>query len=220
MRFARWTSLPVALLVMGLTLVWGAAPAAACSCEGAPFEVREGHLGVEAYEAVFVGTVTSNEQISSDQVRWVFEVESVLHGEVASPIALVTAVDGGACGLDWVSVGSTIAVGVNTWNGDLSTGLCSVDREAAVDGIGERRPPLNPGDPLAVNSDQVIEAVDIADPDDELTTLEVETAEVVIDVTDETPSESTTSQIIVVAIGILSILGAAVLTAVLARRSD
>ncbi len=199
MRFARWTALPVATLVVAVGLVWGATPAAACSCFGPPFEEFEGHEGVTAYEAVFIGTATDREQLSSEEVRWVFDVQSVLHGEVASPISLSTPVDGGACGLDWVSEGSTIAVGVNTWRGELSTDLCSIDREEAVDGVGERRPPLDPGDALAVNPGDV---------------------NVASDITDETPTESTLSQLIVVAIGILSILGAAVFTAILAKRSD
>ncbi len=200
MRFARWTALPVVMLVVGLSVVWGASPAAACSCAGAPFEAfEEDWEGIESFEAVFIGVAESSEQVSSEEVRWVFEVTSVLHGEVASPISLSTPVDGGACGLDWVSEGSTIAVGVNTWRGQLSTDLCSIDRLEAVDGIGERRPPLEPGDAAAVNPGDLNLASDIID---------------------ESPTESTTSQIIVMAIGILSILGAAVFVAVLARRAD
>lgn len=213
MHFARWTSLLAAILIVAVGLVWGASPAAACSCAGPPFEAQEGHEGVAAYDAVFIGTAVSLEEVSSDEVEWVFDVASVLHGDVASPITLSAPIDGAGCGLDWVSVGSTIAVGVRAGDGELRTGLCSVDSEAAVDGVGERRPALEPGDPQAINADDEADSADVELLGDEAQGDDVE-------IVDEEPTESAASQIILIAIGIFSILGAAVLVAVLARRSD
>lgn len=199
MVFTRWTRLSLAAVVLGLGLVWAPAPALACSCEGDPFGTTGDASGVENFDAVFIGVVQDNEKVSSDDISWVFEVTSVVHGEVASPIELLAPIDGGACGLDWVSNGSTIAVGVSSWEGRLQTDLCSIDRAEVLNGVGERRPALEPGDPLAINADQQAATIGVSD---------------------EEPTESVTSQIILIAIGIVSILAAAALVVVLNRGSD
>ncbi len=142
----RWTRLALAATVIlaGLTMI--ASPASACSCAGPPFEPDGfGWNGIDEFDGVFIGTATDRRPVGQQQVVWTFEIDSVVAektpGELMTPIEVVTPEEGGACGLDTVSIGDQRAIGVSWDDGDWRSGLCSQDEVAALDGLGDRREP-------------------------------------------------------------------------------
>ncbi len=133
-----------ALLVAALAaslLAITAGPAAACSCAGAPFDPDpEFGGGIEDHDAVFVGTVVSATQ-DGLETRWQFDVDYVVHGEITTPVIVVTASNGAACGFEGIVEGSERAVGVRRQAGEWQSGLCSIDRPEAVAHISFRGEP-------------------------------------------------------------------------------
>ena len=137
-------ALVMALVVAALVVV--ASPASACSCGALPFQPDQdfGWGGIDEYDAVFIGTATDRRPIgvgAGREVVWTFDIDSVVTGDLATPIEVVTPEEGGACGLDTVSVGDRRAIGLRFERNDWRSDLCSQDEVAALDGLGERREP-------------------------------------------------------------------------------
>ena len=130
------------VLTVAAVLVLPAPPAAACSCAGPPFEENPDVdvTGVDAYDAVFIGTVLGWET-SGQETRWTFQIDSVVTGELATPIHVVTASDGAACGFESLVEGDQRAVGLTRRASQWESGLCSIDVPQSLDGIGDRRAP-------------------------------------------------------------------------------
>jgi hypothetical protein len=104
-----------------------------------------------AQDAAFLGTVLKvirpdGDLVSSaDPQRYVFEVQDVFKGEVTSPQTVVTAREGGSCGLALSGPGpfvvfatheSTLTHGAR--GGELYSHLCSGTRSLAEGGLAAR----------------------------------------------------------------------------------
>jgi hypothetical protein len=166
----------VARLLVGLfvasvpLVVWGAEPAAACSC-GVGTEPE--HLADA--DAVFVGTATRIdgrqprvESSSIDPVTWTFSVESVVKGDVGAEQQVTTAATSASCGLE-LSAGQAYVVfaSVNSADGTgpLQAGLCGGTRPAVP---GEQPAGLPTGSrPTPAPTETAAPAADVAADDGE-----------------------------------------------------
>ena len=144
-----------ALVVLGV-VVAGVAPASACSCVG----VSDDEAFARA-DAVFVGDWIETlpggavpPAASADPQRLIFEVSGVYKGEVYARQSVVTAVDGGSCGLELQGDGPFLVFGRTAASrgepgiedGELAAGLCDGSRT-----IADRSVPVSFGAPAAPN---------------------------------------------------------------------
>lgn len=131
------------IAAVGLTVIsiwWSAAPAAACSCAGGPFEFADPDQ-MRSDERAFVAELLSS-RIDERDALWDFRVEKVLSGEFGETVTVRTASDGAACGFEGMRVGESYAFLVYQGaEGDWESGLCSIDSPGAAAGWGDPKPP-------------------------------------------------------------------------------
>lgn len=127
--------LPILLLIVSLLTFAG--PASACSCA-----MTDPQGMLEFGPIAFVGTVVDAGASDGMTDRtMVFEVETVLAGEVGAEVEVVTAGNGAACGIE-AGAGNRLAVFANDGPGYLTASLCSVtDADAAIAALGPGTPP-------------------------------------------------------------------------------
>lgn len=137
-----------AMLTGTVTLTAGASSAYACSCMA--------YTDAEAFEAadaVFVGRLVDVREplvmlASTDDTRYVFEVDSVYRGRVHRTQSVVTAADGASCGFELDGSGPFLvfANGRGDDSGELTSGRCSGTRS-----IGRAEVPAEFGPGIAAD---------------------------------------------------------------------
>ena len=162
----------VALVATALVLAATARPASACSCATAPGD-DEGAFA--RADAVFSGVLTevrtpAGQHSSADPERFIFEVGRVYKGQVFARQSVVTAREGGSCGLEVSSgVGAILVYArsdtdgrVTADEGELVADLCGgtryfIDPVPASFGVGTS--PLPGSSPIGVGPAGSAEAV-------------------------------------------------------------
>lgn len=140
MRLLRVT---LAVLLSGIVWVMGAGgTAAACSC----IQMTEEELRERATD-VFIGRVESiddsAEYDDAERVLYVMNVDGVVKGEAYERQAVLTGPRGGTCGAE-MTIGRSYAVFATRRNGDdLNTSLCSGNRPASIELIGDSLGPVS-----------------------------------------------------------------------------
>ncbi|MGH8928662.1 MAG: hypothetical protein ACRDWH_09950 [Acidimicrobiia bacterium] len=129
------------ILVLAVGVFEFAGPARACSCA-----MLEPEQMLESFPTAFVGTITGVTPSGRGELgathALTFEVETVLAGEVAREVDVVTADNSAGCGIDAV-IGTRMAVFAADDGGILTSGLCSAtDPDLAIAAVG-------PGSPLS-----------------------------------------------------------------------
>ena len=138
LMFLTATTVSVGAFVLGTS-----ERVAACSC--ATFTEEE---ALDASDAAFTGTVvevitpSGDTYSSADPERFVFDVAEVYKGDVFARQSIVTARDGGSCGLEISGPGpflvfarETDSVVSGAVDGELYSSLCSGTRPLASDAI-------------------------------------------------------------------------------------
>ncbi|HEY7564470.1 MAG TPA: hypothetical protein VIA81_06050 [Acidimicrobiia bacterium] len=120
-----------------------AAPAGACSCAMLePVQMLE--FAPTAFVGTIVGSTPVGVQPMADQAL-TFEVETVLAGEVAAEVEVITANNSAACGID-ATIGTRLAVFATPDGDQLTSNLCSVtDADLAIAALGPGTPPVADG---------------------------------------------------------------------------
>ncbi|HUO45830.1 MAG TPA: hypothetical protein VM470_03240 [Acidimicrobiia bacterium] len=128
------------LLVLVTSILTFAGPAYACSCAMAePEQMLE--FGPTAFVGTIAGAVPAGQGPVGAQHVLTFSVETVLAGEVAAEVDVVTADNSAGCGID-ANVGARMAVFAIEEGGALTSSLCSVtDADAAITALGPGTPP-------------------------------------------------------------------------------
>jgi hypothetical protein len=113
-------------LVVSLSLLMTATPATACTCE-----MKTSVQHAARADVVFTGRLQEIDagvrgpiRSSMDPVTYRFEVERVFKGEVPQNASVVSATDGGSCGIEGMNVGARYTIFAQTDAGSLRSGLC------------------------------------------------------------------------------------------------
>ena len=116
----------IVALVVSLWLPMSATPAAACTCE-----IKTSVQHAARADVVFTGRLQEIDagvrgliRSSMDPVTYRFEVERVFKGEVPQNASVVSAADGGSCGIEGMMVGARYTIFAQTDAGSLRSGLC------------------------------------------------------------------------------------------------
>lgn len=148
-RMIGWLALTMITTAFVFT---GMPTAAACSCM--PVEIEDAIN--EHTAAAFVGTAVASQDVGypeeghgnawHEPVRWTFEVETMLHGDVPALVEVGSGYGGGDCGVDFSNRGR---VGIVAYEDDLgwSTGTCggvwNADALIAAHGPGQTPTPVD-----------------------------------------------------------------------------
>jgi hypothetical protein len=124
--------LVVAALAVGGVFLGPVAPACACSCA----ELTPEQSFAEN-EMVFVGVVTKIDRpvfagSTGQPVKVTLAVSEVYKGAVSQRFVVTTMSDGAACGYDFAAGGRYVVL-ASTWDGAVNTGLCSGNRNLALE---------------------------------------------------------------------------------------
>lgn len=142
-------------------VMFGAAPAHACSC--APASVPE---YAERADVVFVGTITETDGGSKARlVSYGVEVDQVFKGDVSRETEVVTASQGTACGLPDLPEGKPLIFFASPGAGGLQVNSCDgtgsalITMRAVTAALGEPREPSTvsdrqPGPEITDDSDE------------------------------------------------------------------
>jgi hypothetical protein len=118
----------VGLVVIAMSMVFGAGRAAACSCIGLEYLVQnEAEFPIEA---AFAGTVTAVPTIdySVPVVTWSFRIDRVYRGDVGNvgdTIDVRSSASGASCGFEYMTVGDRRDIALQQDGGEWTSGLCS-----------------------------------------------------------------------------------------------
>jgi hypothetical protein len=122
-------------MVLLAALFFWAGPASACSCA-----IIDPAVTADQSEVVFVGTLDNKQPFGQGPVGgqdlFLFTVDTVLKGDVAPEIGVVSANNGAACGIE-SPIGQRLAVFAYQEEGLISSNLCSVtDPDTAIKSLG------------------------------------------------------------------------------------
>jgi hypothetical protein len=132
MRWLRNASTVLVLATAGI-LLGPVTPACACSCAGGTAEEL-----FAGSEVVFRGVVSKIDEPlfagnSGAPVRVTLTVSEVFKGTVTSRMTVTTSADGASCGYEFVA-GRQYVVLASTYDGTVTTGLCSGNRDVEKEG--------------------------------------------------------------------------------------
>ncbi|HEX5721384.1 MAG TPA: hypothetical protein VFZ06_01390 [Acidimicrobiia bacterium] len=131
------------LVFLAASMLFLASPAHGCSCMVASPEQM-----LEFGPIAFVGTMSEVVPNGNDHTL-IFDVDTVLAGEVPAQVEVVTANNSAACGID-ANVGTRMAIFANDDQGFFTSNLCSTtDADTAIKALGPGTPPSAATSPSA-----------------------------------------------------------------------